>query len=121
VRRTVLLDANALMMPFQFRLNLQAELRRLVGDVDLTVPRPVLEELHLLAARDKDAVAALRLAATCRTLEASGSADDVLLEFAARLRAPVVTNDAALLRRLSTSNLPRIYLRSRSHLVAEGL
>ena len=38
VPRTVLLDANALLMPFQFRINLEAELRRLLGDVDIVVP-----------------------------------------------------------------------------------
>src|SRR3989442_14956193 len=34
VLRLVLLDANALLMPFQFQVHLDAELRRVVGDVE---------------------------------------------------------------------------------------
>jgi len=119
--RTVLMDTNGLMMPFQFRINLQAELRRVVGDVELTVPRPVLEELRLLSERDKGAKAALRLAESFRIVEGHGSADDALVELASATRAPVVTNDMALLERLRAAGLPRISLRSRNHLVAEGL
>ncbi len=78
----MLLDANALLMPFQFRLNLEAELRRLLGDVDIAVPTPVLEEVRLLATHDRAAKAAERLAAKYRPVEGHGSADDALLELA---------------------------------------
>jgi len=119
--RIVLLDANALMMPFQFRVNLEAELRRLLGDVDLAVPTPVLEELRMLATHDRDAQAAARLAGKYRAIEGHGSADDALLELAGPLRAVVVTNDQPLLDRLKREGIPRAYLRSRSHLILEGL
>ncbi len=119
--RTVLLDANALLMPFQFRINLEAELRRLLGEVDIAVPTPVIEELRLLATHDRDARAAERLAAKYRAVEGHGSADDALLELGASLRAVVVTNDQPLLDRLKRDAIPRAFLRSRSHLVVEGL
>ncbi len=119
--RTVLLDANALLMPFQFRLNLEAELGRLLGDVDIAVPTPVLEEVKMLATHDRDAQAAERLAAKFRAVESHGSADDALLDLAVALRAVVVTNDQPLLDRLKTKGVPRVFLRSRSHLVLEGL
>ncbi len=119
--RTVLLDANALLMPFQFRLNLEAELRRLLGDVDIAVPAPVLEEVRLLATHDRHARAAERLAARYRVVEGHGSADDALLELGAALHAVVVTSDQPLLDRLTKEGVPRIFLRSRSHLVLEGL
>ena len=119
--QTVLLDANALLMPFQFRINLEAELRRLLGDVDLAVPTPVLEELRLLATHDRDAKAAERLAARYRAVEGRGSADDALLDLAVSLHAVVVTNDQPLLDRLKREGVPRAFLRSRSHLVLEGL
>ena len=121
VPRTVLLDANALLMPFQFRINMEAELHRLLGEVDIAVPTPVLEELRLLATHDRDAKAGERLAAKYRTVEAHGGADDALLELGADLHAVVVTNDQPLLDRLKASGVPRAYLRSRSHLVLEGL
>ena len=48
VPRVVLLDSNALLMPFQFPIHLDAELRRLLGDVEVVVPEPVLAELEFL-------------------------------------------------------------------------
>ena len=119
--RTVLLDTNALLMPFQFRLNLEAELRRLLGDVDIAVPTPVLDEVRLLATHDRDAKAAERLAAKYRVVEGHGSADDAILELALALRAVVVTSDQPLLDRLRHEGVPRVSLRSRSHLDLEGL
>ena len=121
VPRTVLLDANALLMPFQFRINLEAELRRLLGDVDIVVPTPVLEELRLLATHDRDAKAGERLAARYRSVEGHGSADDALLELGQALHAVVLTNDQPLLDRLEALGVPRAHLRSRSHLALEGL
>ncbi len=119
--QTVLLDTNALLLPFQFRLNLQAELRRLLGDHEALVPSPVLDELRGLTKSTKEAKAALRLASSFRMLPVEGEADDALLDAARRMRAIVVTNDAVLLRRLKEAGVPRVFLRSRSHLVVEGI
>lgn len=121
VPRLVLLDANALLTPFQFRLNLEAELRRLLGDVDIAVPIPVLRELEILAERDRAARSALRLARKYRTMEATGSADDALLDLAQAQRAVVVTLDQPLLDRLRTLGIPRVFLRSRNHFDGEGI
>ena|SRR5881396_616235 len=121
VSRVVLLDANALLMPFQFRVNLETELARLMGTADFAIPRPVMTELEVLAERDRDAQAALRLASRYRVIESHGSADDALLDLAVAHRAVVVTNDQPLLDRLRAANIPRIFLRSRNHLVSEGL
>jgi len=121
VPRLVLLDANALMMPFEFNVHLDAELRRLLGDVDIAVPTPVLTELKVLGERDRVARAAERLARKYRTIEGHGSADDALLDLATERKAIVVTNDQPLLDRLKAAGIPRIFLRSRNHLVVEGL
>ena len=106
-------------MPFEFRVNLDAELRRLLGDVDVAVPTPVLEELRLLATRDRNARAAARLARRYRTIEGHGSADDALLDLAQVLQAVVVTNDRPLLGRLHKARIACITLRERNHLVLE--
>jgi len=121
VPRLVLLDANALLMPFQFQVHLDAELRRVVGDVEIAVPTPVLAELDLLADHDRNARAAAKLAKNYEAIEGHGSADDALLDLAAERRAVVVTNDQPLLDRLKAAGIPRVFLRSRNHLVAEGL
>ncbi len=109
------------MMPFQFRIHLEAELTRLLGRVDIAVPTPVLAELRILGERDRVAHAAAALAAKYRTIEGHGSADDALLELGSSGRAVVVTNDQPLLERLRAAGVPRVFLRSRNHLVVEGL
>lgn len=108
-------------MPFQFQVHLDAELRRVLGDVDVAVPTPVLAELALLADHDRDARAAQRLAKNYRTIEGHGSADDALLDLAAQHQAAVVTNDQPLIDRLKAAGIPRVFLRSRNHLVVEGV
>ena len=119
--QSVILDANALLLPFQFRVNLEAELRRLLGDHEILVPSPVLDELKGLSRSVREAKGALKLADRFRVFDVEGSADDAILDAAEQLKAVVVTNDAALLRRLRAARVPRIFLRSRTHLVAEGL
>ena len=41
-RLRVVLDANALMLPFQFSINLDVELGRLLGECDVYVPSSVV-------------------------------------------------------------------------------
>src|SRR5439155_88417 len=57
VPRLALLDANALLMPFQFQVHLDAELRRVLGDVDVAVPTPVLGELGMLVGLSQQSAA----------------------------------------------------------------
>jgi rRNA-processing protein FCF1 len=109
------------MMPFEFNIHLDAELRRILGEVDIAVPSPVLLELEMLGERDRAARAAGRLAKKYRTIEGHGSADDALFDLAIRLGGIVVTNDQPLLDRLKAAGIPRAFLRSRNHLVVEGL
>src|SRR5437016_5523889 len=87
----------------------------------LRVGPTALAELEFLAERDREARAGLRLARRYRVIDATGSADDALLDLAGTNRAVVVTNDQPLLERLREKGIPRLFLRSRNHLVAEGL
>lgn len=119
-RRCAVLDANALMMPFQFRINLDAEIARVLGECDVYVPSSVLAELEGLASRDRDARAALRLAAKYLVHETTGRGDPAIVEAAEALGACVVTSDQKLLRTLRKRGIPRVTLRSRSHLVFES-
>jgi len=116
-RTRVVLDANALMLPFQFRVNLDAELARLLGDCDVVVPSSVAGELRRLAAKDRAAKGALALAAKYRTHETEERGDRAVVAAAEALGAHVVTSDQGLLAILRDRGIPRITLRSRTHLV----
>ena len=103
------MDANALMMPFQFPINLDLELGRLLGRFELVVPSTVIAELERVAAerRSPEARAALRLAARYRMHGIEGAGDDAVLAAAIQLGAVLLTNDAGL---------RTICLRGRNHL-----
>ncbi len=116
----VVLDANALMMPFQFGVNLHSELTRLIGRCEILVPVSVKSELRRLSSRNRAAMAGLRLSETFETYETSSEGDQAVIEAALALDAAVVTNDVALLAKLKKLGIKRIRLRSKNHLVVDG-
>ena len=114
----VVLDTNALMMPFQFNVDLEAELGRLLGAVDIFVPDVCLEELTLI--KDKRSAAAMELANRFTVKETVGkSGDDAVLALAGELRAVLVTNDSELRRRAKAAGMRVAYLRGKDHLALE--
>ena len=118
-RPRVVLDANALMLPFQFRVNLDTEIARILGECDVYVPASVVRELARIAPRNRTAKSARALAAKYREHPTDRTGDAAVIEAAEALGATVVTNDAALLAALEARRIPRISLRSRNHLVLE--
>lgn len=116
--RAVVLDANALMMPFQFKLNLDRELERLLGEVSVLVPGSVVAELSGLEGRE--AKAALALARKYEVVETASRGDDAVLEVAAGRDAALVTNDRELISRAKAQGVPVIRLRSNRYLVMHG-
>lgn len=117
VPKAVVLDANALMMPFQFRLNIDIELKRLLGEVPVFVPSSVLGELAGLV--DKDAKAALSLARRYQIVETELRGDDAVLWVAEQRSAAVLTNDRELIRRLRDRRMPVLRLRGERYLVLD--
>lgn len=117
----VLFDANALMVPGQFGVDVFGELERL-GYRKFLVPRPVIRELVALAGladsrRDRAAARiGLALAEGCEVVEASGEADDCLVDLALKTGAAVFTNDKELKKKLSTRGVTVIHLRQRRRL-----
>ena len=115
--QTVVLDTNALLMPFEVGLNLDIEVRNLLGDVRFVVPGPLVGELKHLD--NKWAKAAITLARSREIVQAESHGDDSVLEVAEREQAYILTNDKELRRRARKAGIPLIYLRSGTHLVLE--
>ena len=114
----VVLDTNALMLPFQVRLNLDSEIQRILGDAEIYVPSCVLGELKRLARRRWEAKAALRLAEKYRVVDVERLGDSGVMEAAEKLGAYVLTNDEAFISLLRERGIPVIYLRQ-NHLICE--
>ncbi|MDD1718549.1 MAG: nucleotide-binding protein [Methanoregulaceae archaeon] len=119
----VLLDTNALMMPFQFRVDLFEELRSLVGVFEPVVLCEVLVELQKLARGHGRDAAAARSALTLgeRCMRSGGdedgrTVDKKIIDYAVKEGCIVVTNDRALRNSLLVNHITVISLRNRNRL-----
>lgn len=115
----VVLDTNALMMPVELDIRVFDELSRLLGSVELLVPKPVMAELRSLAASGgsveaRAARVGLDLARDrCREIKTEASTGDAsIVELATREMIEfVVTNDRELRERVLASGIPVIGVR----------
>jgi len=108
--RTVVLDANALLMPFEFSINIDLELRRLLGDHDVIIPGPIIGELK--RSESKFASAALQLSSKYKIENTKAHGDQAVMELAKRTKGYVVTNDRLLRSKLLRVGIPVISLRA---------
>ena len=120
----ILLDANALMMPVQFRIDLFDELRALLGAFEPLVLSSVIKELTGISrTRGRDGAAArhgLVLGEKCTVVESgnlkSVSVDAQVIEYAASNACLVVTNDRRIRDALFTRGIGVISLRNQKKL-----
>ena len=120
----VLLDANALMMPAQFQIDLFDELRMLIGAFDPVILPGVLQELNgLTRAKGRDGAAArcgLMLAEKCTIVQNADliaeSVDAQVVEYAAQNKCLVVTNDRRVRDALFAQGIGVISLRNQKKL-----
>ena len=112
----VVLDTNALLMVFKLRMNITAELDRLLGHYRILVPGTVLEELRGLACENKEASMALELASRFEAVETDARGDDGVLEAVLEHGGYLVTNDKDLMARARGKRAGVITLRQGTHL-----
>jgi rRNA-processing protein FCF1 len=120
----ILLDANALMMPVQFQIDLFDELRTLLGTFEPIVLSGVIGELSGLSrAKGRDGAAArhgLILGEKCYIVESrefqSETVDAQMIEYAAQNACMVVTNDRRIRNALLTRGISVISMRNQKKL-----
>jgi len=120
----ILLDANALMMPVQFQIDIFDELRSLLGAFEPVVLSGVIRELNGLSrAKGRDGAAArhgLVLGERCTVVDSgdikSVSVDAQMIEYAARNSCMVVTNDRHIRDALLTRGIGVISMRNQKKL-----
>jgi len=124
--KIVILDSSAIMMFFEFSIDLEDELTRLLGKYHIIIPKPIVEELEFLAKHGrgkKKYIAKPALDFVKRydiiELQTSEKGDDAVIYFAQELSGLVVTNDRDLIRRLRELLIKVIYLRGKKRLVFE--
>jgi len=105
----VVVDSNALLMPFQFKIDIRSEIERLVGKVDIVVPTCVLEELSRMNL--SEAKGALRYAERFAIVQTEEKGDRGVVEVAKKRKGAVVTNDQELIKLLKKLSIPVIRMR----------
>jgi rRNA-processing protein FCF1 len=116
----VIADTNALLLPFQGRLNLDSELQRLLGNYELVVPKPIIGELERLKPRNKVAAPALKLARSRTIIQTESLGDEAVLELAHRLSGVIMTSDKRLIEEARKSGIRIIRLRGSGRLGFDG-
>lgn len=125
--RPVVVDTNALMMQFQYYLELESELQRVMpGAFRVVVPQAAIDELEQLVERNEgkqaeEARLAIELAGTFEVVASEKAGDEAVIELASKLDdAVVVTNDKLLRARLRAKGIPNVHMRSKAFLSVEG-
>lgn len=132
----IILDTNALFIPFKFKLNLDSELERLFGVYEIVIPSCVLKELEKIAQKEQHGNLALNLAQkkpkpgwyidferkelkkrkTDKCIYDDNPIDDEILHIAKQLNGIVLTNDKDFLKLLESYNVSTISLKSNKYL-----
>jgi rRNA-processing protein FCF1 len=120
----ILLDSNAIMMLFEFSIDLEGELTRLFGKFKIIIPKPVIDEIKFLSEHEKGrkkfiARPALKLIEKYDIIDADGKGDQAILDLAKKLNCIVLTNDKKLRDKMKKLSLHTVYLRGKSKLVLE--
>jgi rRNA-processing protein FCF1 len=112
-------------MPFEFSIDLERELLRLVGSYKIIIPTPIVKELKILSEKGKGekkikAKVGLKLIEDFQTFpveEVDGDTSVILT--AKKTKGIVVTNDKYLKKRLKKISIPVIFLRAKKKLILE--
>jgi rRNA-processing protein FCF1 len=116
-RPVVLVDANALLLPFTSHFRLEEEIYQQVDGARIRVPSSVLGELERVANRGiPNARAAREFARRFDIVPTEMQGDDALVDLGRRLKAWVLTGDRALRTRLLDAGVPVLFPRGKSHL-----
>jgi len=125
--KEVVIDTNFFMVPFQFNVDIIAELEKLLPSYKLTTPSFVINELKGLKKNNKgktrlNANLALKLANSSKieikdiSLLENETVDDALL----RVSEVLATNDIELKNRAKDKGITVAYLRQKKYIVVEG-
>jgi rRNA-processing protein FCF1 len=120
------LDTNAIFSIFEFSINLESELARLLGAYKILIPIAVINEIKSIMKKGKGkqrilAKPALQFIKHYPVLrhDQYDDADNALLYEAVKENAVVVTNDKELRKRLQKKKVSCIFIRGKQQLVID--
>lgn len=116
----VVLDTNFILIPFQFGVDIKAELDRILDfKYELCTTNSVLRELMSISKEKskngRAAAASFEMAKDLTLIHGNGNADDALLALASK-DTIICTNDKILKEKIKRKGAPLIYLRQKKYL-----
>ena len=122
--KKVILDSSAIMMLFEFSIDLEEELTRLLGKHYIVIPIPIIKELEFLSKHGKGnkkiiAKSSLKLVEKYDVMEIEEEGDNAVFCLAKKHGCVVVTNDGELRKRLKKVSVPVVFLRGKQMLCLE--
>jgi len=123
----VILDTNFLLVPFQFKIDIKEEIKKMVnGEYELCVTEGVLRELEDISKegssskRGRQSRCALSLVKEMRVLKTDvKDVDDALVSLASDNNV-VCTNDKVLKEKIRKKGAPVIFMRQKGYLAVDG-
>jgi len=120
--KTVILDSNAILMLFEFSVDLESELTRLLGQYKIIIPSTIVEELIYLSKKGRgqkkiNAKASLELIKEYNIYNIdTNDADESVFLLAKKTNGIVVTNDKELRKKLKEISIRVIFLKGKKTL-----
>ena len=124
-KKIVVIVSSAIMMLFEFSIDLEKELTRLIGSYHIVVPSPILKELKFLSENGKGkkkqiAKPALKLAQNFEVIEEnSETGDESVINLAKSYNGIVFSNDKEVRKKAKKEKLRTICLRSKNYLMLD--
>ncbi|HID72282.1 MAG TPA: twitching motility protein PilT [Thermoplasmata archaeon] len=118
-KNLILLDTNALTVPFLFHIDIEKEIRNLLGSIPIKVPSSVLGELKRLTKTHPNARSALKYAERFEMIETPNRGDEAILKCALKNNAYVFTNDRKFIKKLKENKIPVLFVREKQKVVVE--
>ena len=121
--KIVVFDSSAILMLFEYNINLKQELVKLLGNYKIVVPSKIVEELKFLSEKGKGkkkqyAKPALLLIKNYNIIiDKSKNADDSVLNVAKKLNGVIFSNDKELKKKAKKEKIKTIFMRNKKYLM----
>ncbi len=122
-RLDVLLDTNALLIPFQFGLDVYEKIKELVPKARIITLSSCVEELKKKKPRRWESIVALGMQKGLKIIESllkAETVDDEILKYAVKHKCLVLTLDKELKKKLLNASLRVIIMRQKRYLRVIG-
>ena len=123
--KIVILDTNAILMLFEFNIDLNNELLKIIGKYKIIIPKKVYEELMFFSKEKNGNIktfsnASLSLIKDYEIIETNEkNADKAVLSLAKKTNGYVLTNDKELRKILKNNSIKVLFLRAKKKLELE--